>query len=352
MIFCACASESEPPNTVKSLENTKTVRPLIVPQPVTTPSPGIFVLLHAEIGGAVLTNMSNSSNEPVVEQEFDALARRELAALVLGLDALLAAAERAPARGALRACRGCPSCPCPSGCDASCIARAVRRNMRAHRKGIRPVMPAPSAPHGVVATDAEGDDAMLRPGCGRARFAFARFNGSRRDCRESPRDARSTPPARSIVSAAVTSARRAARRSSGQVVLAPLRDVPVLVDMRGRPGGVEVEALVPERERHQRRAGDGGDRLSAPSRHGSSGQRRARGGERGRRLLDEHHALRQHEARAELVARPAHAPDPNALACMRDQSRRAAGAIEHQIRARGIWRSRPRPAPAPRRRRR
>src|SRR5262249_41841878 len=42
-IFCAWASESEPPNTVKSLAKANTVRPLTVPQPVTTPSPGILL---------------------------------------------------------------------------------------------------------------------------------------------------------------------------------------------------------------------------------------------------------------------------------------------------------------------
>ena len=38
-IFSANASESEPPNTVKSCENTYTSRPSIFPWPVTTPSP-------------------------------------------------------------------------------------------------------------------------------------------------------------------------------------------------------------------------------------------------------------------------------------------------------------------------
>ena len=42
MILPAWVSESEPPNTVKSLANTNTVRPFTVPQPVTTPSPGMF----------------------------------------------------------------------------------------------------------------------------------------------------------------------------------------------------------------------------------------------------------------------------------------------------------------------
>mmetsp|Transcript_19008 Transcript_19008/g.46679 ORF Transcript_19008/g.46679 Transcript_19008/m.46679 type:complete len:238 (+) Transcript_19008:274-987(+) len=39
-IFSAWVSESEPPNTVKSWLNTNTGRPLIRPDPVTTPSPG------------------------------------------------------------------------------------------------------------------------------------------------------------------------------------------------------------------------------------------------------------------------------------------------------------------------
>ena len=40
-ILPACRSDSEPPNTVKSWEKTNTSRPLIVPDPVTTPSPGM-----------------------------------------------------------------------------------------------------------------------------------------------------------------------------------------------------------------------------------------------------------------------------------------------------------------------
>jgi hypothetical protein len=41
-IFSAWRFDSEPPNTVKSWLNTNTSRPLMVPLPVTTPSPGIF----------------------------------------------------------------------------------------------------------------------------------------------------------------------------------------------------------------------------------------------------------------------------------------------------------------------
>ena len=105
MIFCAWVSDSEPPNTVKSLAKTKTVRPLTVPQPVTTPSPGIFCLLHAEVDAAVLDEHVELLERALVEQQLDALARGQLAALVLRLDALLAAAELAPARRSSRVSR-------------------------------------------------------------------------------------------------------------------------------------------------------------------------------------------------------------------------------------------------------
>ena len=42
----------------------KTGRPLIVPQPVTTPSPGIFFFAMPKSVERCSTNMSNSSNEP------------------------------------------------------------------------------------------------------------------------------------------------------------------------------------------------------------------------------------------------------------------------------------------------
>ena len=77
---------------MKSLAKTKTGRPLIVPQPVTTPSPGIFLLGHAEFGGAVLDEHVELLERALVEEHLDALARRQLAALVLRRDALRAAA--------------------------------------------------------------------------------------------------------------------------------------------------------------------------------------------------------------------------------------------------------------------
>ena len=91
-IFCACVSDSEPPNTVKSLAKTNTVRPLTVPQPVTTPSPGILLLLHAEVGRAVLDEHVELLERALVHQQLDALARGQLAALVLRVDSRLAAA--------------------------------------------------------------------------------------------------------------------------------------------------------------------------------------------------------------------------------------------------------------------
>ena len=63
-----------------------------MPQPVTTPSPAIFGLLHAEVVGAVLDEHVELLEGVLVHQELDALARGELAALVLRVDAPFAAA--------------------------------------------------------------------------------------------------------------------------------------------------------------------------------------------------------------------------------------------------------------------
>ena len=78
---------------MKSLAKTNTVRPLTVPQPVTTPSPGILVFSMPKSVARCSTNMSNSSNELVIEQQFDALAGGQLALGVLRGDTLLAAPE-------------------------------------------------------------------------------------------------------------------------------------------------------------------------------------------------------------------------------------------------------------------
>ena len=50
MIFSACASESEPPNTVKSWLNTQTSRPSILPGPGDHAVPQVPLLVEAEIG--------------------------------------------------------------------------------------------------------------------------------------------------------------------------------------------------------------------------------------------------------------------------------------------------------------
>ena len=54
---------------------------------------GDLGLLHAEVVGAVLDEHVELLERALVEQQFDALARGQFAALVLGLDARLAAAE-------------------------------------------------------------------------------------------------------------------------------------------------------------------------------------------------------------------------------------------------------------------
>ena len=71
----------------------------MVPWPVTTPSPGTCCSAMPNSVQRCSTNMSVSSNEFGIEQELDALAGGELAALVLRLDPPLAAAQ--PGRRAL-----------------------------------------------------------------------------------------------------------------------------------------------------------------------------------------------------------------------------------------------------------
>ena len=54
---------------------------------------GDFLLLHAEFGRAVLDEHVEFLERALVEEQLDALARGQFAALVLGLDALFAAAQ-------------------------------------------------------------------------------------------------------------------------------------------------------------------------------------------------------------------------------------------------------------------
>ena len=78
---------------MKSLAKTKTVRPLMVPQPVTTPSPGILTSAMPKSIERCSTNMSNSSNEPRSKRSSILSRAVSLPPRVLRRDALLAAAE-------------------------------------------------------------------------------------------------------------------------------------------------------------------------------------------------------------------------------------------------------------------
>src|SRR6202163_3738735 len=64
-IFWAWVSDNEPPNTVKSMAKTKVLRPLTVPQPVTTPSPGTLVFSMPNSTERCSRIMSNSSKLPL-----------------------------------------------------------------------------------------------------------------------------------------------------------------------------------------------------------------------------------------------------------------------------------------------
>src|SRR5262245_37937508 len=63
-IFAAYVSDREPPNTVKSCANTKTVRPSMAPWPVTTPSPGICCASIPKSWLRWTTNLSSSWKVP------------------------------------------------------------------------------------------------------------------------------------------------------------------------------------------------------------------------------------------------------------------------------------------------
>jgi hypothetical protein len=92
MIFCAWVSEREPPNTVKSLKK-QIDRAAVDGAPAGDDAvAGDLLLLHAELVRAVLDEHVELLERAFVEQELDALAGGELAALVLRLDALVAAA--------------------------------------------------------------------------------------------------------------------------------------------------------------------------------------------------------------------------------------------------------------------
>ena len=90
-IFFACISPRLPPALVKSWAAAKTVRPLIRPKPVTTPSPGISFSPETEERGTVLHEELDLLERPRIEERIESLPGRELARAVLLLDQLLAA---------------------------------------------------------------------------------------------------------------------------------------------------------------------------------------------------------------------------------------------------------------------
>ncbi len=77
---------------MKSWLKTKTSRPLTVPWPVTTPSPGIFCSSMPKSDAAMLDEHVPFLEGAGIEQQLDALAGRQPALGMLGLDALDAAA--------------------------------------------------------------------------------------------------------------------------------------------------------------------------------------------------------------------------------------------------------------------
>ena len=102
VIFPACASESEPPNTVKSLANTNACRPFTVPQPVTTPSPGILVFSMPKSVLRCCTKVSNSSKLPLSS-------RRSMRSRAVSLPRLCCASMRASPPPSLAPARRCSS---------------------------------------------------------------------------------------------------------------------------------------------------------------------------------------------------------------------------------------------------
>ena len=89
-IFLALVSESEPPNTVKSCAKTYAGRAVDRAVAGDESVAVDHLLLHAEIGGAVPDQLVGFFERAFVEQQIDALARREFAFPVLARAALVA----------------------------------------------------------------------------------------------------------------------------------------------------------------------------------------------------------------------------------------------------------------------
>ena len=91
MIFCACVSDSEPPKHGEILGEGEDGAAVHGAPAGDDAVAGDVRLLHAEIGGAVLDEHVELLERVAVHEQLDPLARGELAALMLGVDARLAA---------------------------------------------------------------------------------------------------------------------------------------------------------------------------------------------------------------------------------------------------------------------
>src|SRR5262245_38468122 len=265
MIFCACVSDSDPPNTVKSLAKANTVRPLTVPQPVTTPSPGILVFSMPNSPERCSTNMSNSSNVPL---SISSSTRSRAVSL-------------------------------PRWCCAS---------MRA--------LPPPSRARARRASSLSMMSFMASPGP-RISDSLARWRPSGA---QQLHHARRRPHLGLAIGAAL----------ERDLVAAPLRHVPVLVDVRGGPGLRDRKPAGEESERNQRRAGERGDRMGGAEPPDVARDGGTSGGERNLRLGNVYHPCPRAKLRAERVARPGHQRIPGRL-LPADQPLRGFGTIEDEI---------------------
>ena len=122
--------------------------------------------------------------------------------------------------------------------------------------------------------------------------------------------------------------RGAARRHL--LVHAPFFDVPVLIDMGGGPDLIGIQHAAQQRQRQQRRAGQGRDHMQRGDRPGIGGQRRTGRRDRGLGLADMHDAFGENEMRAQRIGRPEQQRVPM-RGLPRHQRLRMAGAIEQQI---------------------
>src|ERR1700674_3315879 len=313
VILPAWVSDSEPPNTVKSLANTNTLRPFTVPQPVTTPSPGTLVFSMPKSVLRCWTKVSNSSNEPLSR-------RSSMRSRAVNLPRLCCASIRAlppPSRASARRCSSLSSMSFMNRSPASepSYHAASAAVIGLSRKLAMNSLAEPAPIHGC--TGRHRAMTQAKPARERSHGGF-RFSG---ECQHPHCRVELRPP------------RRASRHGGGG--LAPFLDVPVLVHVRRGPGGAGVERAARKCERNQRRARKRGERGECRQ----AKQRCLRGDglahriERGLRLGHELYPLGEHEAGAERLACPCEDRVPMS-GLHRHQTFGLAGAIEQEVGAR------------------